>query len=161
MSLLKDLLRPQNKAPLRILTSKDPLKSVESEIQTLQLEFYIVHSVAYILGSFSQSQCGWLAITKEGFSVFMSIKKWSFYLQNAELLICSDHKPLFKIFTGHTNSDKCDTWGLEATAIPRHVKVQHIKVKAHVLADSMSRLRAVGLYHDFNFKNCTQEFSVP
>ena len=61
--------------------------------------------------------------------------------------------PLLKIFTGHTDNDKCNTWGLEATAIPRRVKVQHIKGIASVLGDSISRLGAVGLYHDIDFKD--------
>ena len=76
----------------------------------------------------------------------MSIQNCSFYLQNSDLLVHLDHKPLLKIFTGNTNNKKCNTWGLEATTIPRCVKVQHIKGKANVLADSVSRLRAVGLY---------------
>ena len=82
----------------------------------------------------------------------MSIKKSSVYLQNADLLVCSDCKPLLKIFKGHTDTDKCNTWGLEAAANPRYIIVQHIKGIANVLTDSLSRLRAVGLYHDFNFK---------
>ena len=48
---------------------------------------------------------------------------------------------------------KCNTWGLEATTIPRHVRVHHIKGIANILADSVSRLRAVGLYHDLDFQN--------
>ena len=80
----------------------------------------------------------------------MSIKKCSFYLQNANLLVCSDHKPLLKIFTGHTDNDKCNIWGLEGAAIPRRVKVQHIKGIANILADPISRLKAVGLYHDID-----------
>ena len=28
-----------------------------------------------------------------------------------------------KNFTGHTDNEKCNTWGLEVTAIPRRVKV--------------------------------------
>ena len=55
------------------------------------------------------------------------------YLQNADLLVQSDYKPLLKIFTGHTDNDKCNTWGLEATAVSRRVKVQHIKGIANVL----------------------------
>ena len=70
----------------------------------------------------------------------MSIKKCSFYLQN---------------------TDKCNTWGLEAAAIPRRVKLQHIKEITNVLADSISRLRAVGFYHDIDLKDHQQEFSVP
>ena len=56
---------------------------------------------------------------------------------------------------------KCNTWGLETTAIPRRVKVQHIKGKANVLADSVSRLKAVGLYHDIHLKDHQQEFRMP
>ena len=62
-----------NKALLRILTSEEPLDSVEFQTQDLQLESNVVHPVAYISGSFSQNQCRWVAITKECFSVFMSI----------------------------------------------------------------------------------------
>ena len=83
----------------------------------------------------------------------MSIKKCSFYLQNADLLVCSDYKPLLNIFTGCTDNDNCNAWGLEAAAIPRRVKVQHIKGIANVLADSVSRLKMVGLYHDIDFRD--------
>ena len=111
--------------------------------------------------SFNHSQCKWPAITKECFSGFMSIKKCSFYLQNADLLVCSDHKLLLKMFTGHIDNERCNTWGLEATAITRHFKVQHIKGITNVLAHSMSKLRALGLYHNLNSKDHQQEFSSP
>ena len=42
--------------------------------------------------------------------------------------------------------------GLDATTIPRHVKLQHIKCIANILADSVSRLKAVGLYHDLDLQ---------
>ena len=86
----------------------------------------------------------------------MSIKKYSFYLQNSNLLVCLDHKPLLKIFTGHTYNEKCNTWGLEAAATPRHGEAHHIKEIANVLADSVSRPRAVGLYHDLDSKDHQQ-----
>ena len=49
---------------MRILTSKDPLKSVESQTQDLQLDSNVIHPVVYISGSFSQSQCKLPAVTK-------------------------------------------------------------------------------------------------
>ena len=88
-------------------------------------------------------------------------QKCFFYLKNADLLVHLDHTPLFKIFTGHTDNEKCSTWGLGAAAIPKGVKVQHIKGIATVLADSVSRLRAVGLYHNLNSKDSQQEFHSP
>ena len=49
-----------------------------------------------------------------------------------------------------THNDKCSIWGLKAAAIPRRVKVQNIKGIASVLADSVSRPKAVGIYHDID-----------
>ena len=90
----------------------------------------------------------------------MSLQKCSFYLQNAYLLVCSDPKPLLNTFTGHTDNNKCNILGLQAVAIPRTVKVQHIKGIANILADSVSKLKAVGLYHDIDLKGHQQEFST-
>ena len=112
-----------NEALLKIFTSKAPLKALNLKDRTFDLQPISYIPVAYISGSFSQSQCRWPAITKECFSIFISIKKYSFYIQNADLLVCSDHKPLLKNLTGHTDNDKCNTWGLEATGIPRRVKI--------------------------------------
>ena len=116
-----------NEELVKIPTNKDPLKSVISQTQDFQLESSVIHPVAYISGSFSESWCRWSTIIKECFSVFMSNKKCSFYLQNANLLLCSDHKPLLKIFTGPTDNEKCNTWGLEATAIPDMLKYSTLK----------------------------------
>ena len=154
-------MKDSNKALIKILTSEDPLKSVELLTQDPWLDPNIIHPVAYLLGNFCKSQCIWPVITKQCFSVFMAIKKCSFYLQNATLLVHSDHRPLLKMFTGYTDNGKCNTWGLEAVSIPRCFKVQHIKGIANVLAYTVSRLRAVGLYHDLDSKDHQQEFSSP
>ena len=69
-----------NEVILKLLTDKDPLNRVESQTQDLKLNSNLVHPVAYISGSFNESQCRWSAITKEYFGVFMSIKDCSFYL---------------------------------------------------------------------------------
>ena len=39
--------------------------------------------------------------------------------------------------------------------------MQHIKRIANILTDSVSRLRAVGLYHELDFKDHQQELSAP
>ena len=88
-------------------------------------------------------------------------KLCSFYLQNADLHVCSDHKPLLHIFTGYTDNYKCNKWGLELSAIPRRVKVQQIKGIANILTDSVSRLKSVGIYHDTDSNDHQLEFSTP
>ena len=44
-----------NEALIKLLTQKDPLKSVESQMQDLQLISNVVHPVAYNSGSFTES----------------------------------------------------------------------------------------------------------
>ena len=54
------------------------------------------HPVAFVSGLFRGSQLNWAALTKEAFAIYMSIKKLSFYLTDAQILLRSDHKPLEK-----------------------------------------------------------------
>ena len=61
----------------------------------------------------------------------------------------------------NTDNEKCNLWDPEVTTIPRCVKVQHIKGIANILADPVSRLRAVGLYHSLDFKDGQQGFRTP
>ena len=94
-----------NKALVKPLTDKEPFTSVESQTQDLKLNFNLVHPVAYISGSFTESQCRWPAITRECFGIFMSIKKCSFYLRNSDLFSQV-------IFTGNTENTKFLPMGL-------------------------------------------------
>ena len=54
------------------------------------------HPVAYVSGLFRGSQLNWAALTKEAFTIYMSVKKLSFYLTDADVLLKSDHLPLKK-----------------------------------------------------------------
>ena len=69
-------------------------------------------------------------------------------------------KTTTKNFTGHTDNEKCNIWGLETAATPRRVKVQHIRGIANVFADSLPRLKSVGLYHVIDSNDHQQEFST-
>ena len=51
------------------------------------------HPVAYVSGLFRGSQINWAALTKEAYAIYMSVKKLSFYLTDAEVLLKSDHLP--------------------------------------------------------------------
>ena len=54
------------------------------------------HPVAYVSGLFRGSQLNWAALTKEAYAIYMSVKKLSFYLTDADILLKSDHLPLKK-----------------------------------------------------------------
>ena len=50
-------------------------------------------------GLFKGSQLNWAALTKEAYAIYMSIKKLTYYLEDAEIILRSDHLPLKKVFT--------------------------------------------------------------
>ena len=67
-----------NEAFIKLLTDKEPLKSVQSQMQALQLNPNVVHPVAYISDSFPESQGRWPAITKKCFGVLCQSKSVPF-----------------------------------------------------------------------------------
>ena len=54
------------------------------------------HPVTFVSSLFRGSQLNWAALMKEAFAIYMSVKKLSFYLTDAKILLRSDHKPLEK-----------------------------------------------------------------
>ena len=68
------------------------------------------HPVAFVSGLFRGSQLNWAALTKEAFAIYMSVKKLSFYLTDAQILLRSDHKPLEKFLLKNTLNSKVNNW---------------------------------------------------
>ena len=73
----------------------------------------IYHPVSYISGLIRGSQLNWAALTKEAYAIYMSIRKLSFYLTNADVLIRSDHLPLKKFLKQNTMNSKVKNWATE------------------------------------------------
>ena len=96
------------------------------------------HPVAYVSGLFRGSQLNWAALTKEAYAIYMSVKKLSFYLTDAEVLLKSDHLPLKKFLQKNTLNNKVNNWAMELEAF--NIKFQHVSGKTNVLADTLSRL---------------------
>ena len=71
------------------------------------------HPVAYVSGLFRGSQLNWAALTKEAFAIYMSVKKLSFYLTDADILLKSDHLPLEKSLQKNTLNNKVNNWAIE------------------------------------------------
>ena len=96
------------------------------------------HPVAYVSGLFRGSQINWAALTKEAYAIYMSVKKLSFYLTYAEVLLKSDHLPLKKFLQKNTLNNKVNNWAMELEAF--NIKFQHVSGKTNILADTLSRL---------------------
>ena len=96
------------------------------------------HPVAYVSGLFRGSQINWAALTKEAYAIYMSVKKLSFYLTDAEILLKSDHLPLKKFLQKNTLNNKVNNWAMELEAF--NIKFQHVSGRTNILADTLSRL---------------------
>ena len=96
------------------------------------------HPVAYVSGLFRGSQLNWTALTKEAFAIYMSVKKLSFYLTDADVLLKSDHLPLKKFLQKNTLNNKVNSWAMELEAF--NIRFEHVSGKANILADTLSHL---------------------
>ena len=99
------------------------------------------HPVAFVSGLFRGSQLNWEALTKEAFAIYMSIKKLSFYLTDAQILLRSDHKPLEKFLLKNTLNSKVNNWAMELEAF--NIQFDYIKGFSNILVDTLSCLIAI------------------
>ena len=99
------------------------------------------HPGAFVSGLFRGSQLNWAALTKEAFAIYMSIKKLSFYLTDAQILLRGDHKPLEKFLLKNTLNSKVNNWAMELEAF--NIQFDYIKGSNNILVDTLSWLIAI------------------
>ena len=63
-------------------------------------------SETYVSGLFHGSQLNWATLMKEAYTIYMSIKKLSFYIDTAKITVKSDHLPLKKFLEKNTLNSK-------------------------------------------------------
>ena len=66
----------------------------------------------------------------------MSVKKLSFYLTDAQILLRSDHKPLEKFLLKNTLNSKVNNWAMELEDF--NIQFDYIKGSNNILADTLS-----------------------
>ena len=66
------------------------------------------HPITYVSGLFKGSQLNWAALTKEAYPRYMSIKKLTYYLEDVEITLRSDHLPLRRFLQRNTLNTKVD-----------------------------------------------------
>ena len=69
--------------------------------------------ICYVSGQFRGSQLNWAALTKEAYAIYMSVRRLSFYVTDAEVTIRSDHLPLKKFLNKQTMNSKVNNWVVE------------------------------------------------
>ena len=84
------------------------------------------------------SQINWATLTKEAYAIYRSVRKLTYYLENADVLLRSDHLPLKKFLEKNTLNSKVNNWAVEIS--PFRIEFEYIKGIKNTLADTMSRL---------------------
>ena len=85
----------------------------------------ILHPISYQSGLFKGSQLNWGCLTKEAYTIYMSIKKLDYYLVDADIILRSDHLPLKKFLNKNTLNSKVNNWAVEIS--PFHITFEYIK----------------------------------
>ena len=100
--------------------------------------YKINHPITFVSGLIKGSQLNWAALTKEAFAIYSFIKKLSYYLEDADIVLRSDHLPLKKFLDKNTLNTKVNNWAVEIS--PYRIHFEYIKGIKNTLADTMSRL---------------------
>ena len=98
----------------------------------------MLYPITYVSGLFKGSQVNWATLTKEAYAIYMSVKKLSYYLQDADITLRSDHLPLKKFLSKNTLNTKVNNLAIEIS--PYRIQFEYIKGIKNTLADTMSRL---------------------
>ena len=85
----------------------------------------ILHPITYVSGLFKGSQVNWATLTKEAYAIYMSVKKLPYYLQDADIILRSDHLPLKKFLSKNTLNTKVNNWAIEIS--PYRIQFEYIK----------------------------------
>ena len=96
------------------------------------------HPVAFVSGLFRGSQLNWAALMKEAFAIYMSVKKLSFYIDQAEIALRSDHLPLKRFLQKNTLNSKVNNWAMEFESF--NIQFEYIQGAKNILVDTLSRL---------------------
>ena len=89
-------------------------------------------------GLFRGSQISWACWTEEAYVIYVSIEKLTYYLEDADITLRSDHLPLKKFLAKNTLNSKVNNWAVEIS--PFRITFEYIKGIKNALADIMSRL---------------------
>ena len=88
-------------------------------------QIVVNHPITYISGLFKGSQLNWVALTKEAYAIYMSIKKLTYYFKDAEITLKSDHLPLKRFLQRNTLNTKVNNWVVEIS--PFKITFEYIK----------------------------------
>ena len=96
------------------------------------------HPITYVSGLFHGSQLNWVTLTKEAYTIYMSVKKLSFYIDTAKITVKINHLPLKKFLEKNILKSKVNNWAVELES--QDITFKYIPRIRNTLADTLSRL---------------------
>ena len=96
------------------------------------------HPITYVSGLFCGSQLNWATLTKEAYTIYMSVKKLCFYIDTAKITVKSNHPPLKKFLEKNNLNSKVNNWAVELES--QNITFEYIPRIQNTLADTLSRL---------------------
>ena len=118
-----------------------PENNMPSDVMSVSLgktQDELLRPITYNSGLMRGSQLNWAALTKEAYAIFSSVRKLTYYIEDADTTLRSDHLPLRKFLEKNTLNTKVNNWAVEIS--PFRIKFEYIKGIKNTLADTMSRL---------------------
>ena len=90
---------------------------------------------------FTDTQQKWSTPKQEAYGVYYAVKKWNYYLQESDIVVWNDHKPLQKFLNGKNANNKVNKWSLELATY--HITFEWILGVLKKAADYLSWLADV------------------
>ena len=84
-------------------------------------------------------------MTKEAYTIYMTVKKSTFYLTGQEITLRNDHLPLKKFLNCRTLNNTVDNWAVEIESI--EFKFVNITGKDNILAGLAGSLTLIQMWN--------------
>ena len=98
----------------------------------------LTNLTSVVSGLFRGSQLNWAALTKEAYTIYMAVRKLTFYITGHNIKVKSDHLLLKKFSEKKTLNAKVNNWAVELEQFK--IELDWISGVKNTLADSSSRL---------------------
>ena len=143
---------------LRELLTKYPILRYPDPSKDYTLFIKKYHLVCYISGLFRGSQLNWAVLTKEAYTIYMSVRKLTFYITGHNIKVKSDHLPLKKFLEKKTLNAKVNNWAVELEQFK--IELDWISGIKNMFADSLLRLLDMTPEAELTREPPGEEFSV-
>ena len=116
------------------------------------------HLVCYVSGLFRGSQLNWAALTKEAYTIYMSVRKLTFYITGHNIKVKRDPLPLKKFLEKKTLNAKVNNCTVELEQF--NIELDWISGIKNMLTDSLLRLLDTTPEAEPTWESPGEEFGV-